>query len=165
MTLGWQWFLLECDILNIRGDMNRIFQSAIISILCDQLSKLSMLYVFDLPNVGKIDVFPPYLQFTMAWNYGVNFGLFANSTEIMRWVLIVIAFLICLIRTEIGLWMCLDFLGPFMESKQDILLWLKTFLAYNTNTAQSPQPHFSPQRVPTYRHIISFHASLEYNYR
>ena len=97
MTLGWQWFLLECDILNIRGDMYKIFQSAIISILCDQFSKLSMLYVFDLPNVGKIDVFPPYLQFTMAWNYGVNFGLFANSTEIMRWVLIVIAFLICLI--------------------------------------------------------------------
>ena len=77
--------------------MYKIFQSAIISILCDQLSKLSMLYVFDLPNVGKIDVFPPYLQLTMAWNYGVNFGLFANSTEIMRWVLIIIAFLICLI--------------------------------------------------------------------
>ena len=42
--------------------MYKIFQTAIISILCDQLSKLSMLYVFDLPNAGKIDVFPPYLQ-------------------------------------------------------------------------------------------------------
>ena len=77
--------------------MYKILQIAIITILCDQLSKLTMLYLLDLPSVGKIDVFPPYLQFTMAWNYGVNFGLFANSTEIMRWVLIIIAFLICFV--------------------------------------------------------------------
>ena len=77
--------------------MYKILQVAIITILCDQLSKLTMLYLLDLPSVGIIDVFPPYLQFTMAWNYGVNFGLFANSTEIMRWVLIIIAFLICFV--------------------------------------------------------------------
>ena len=77
--------------------MYKILQIAIISLFCDQLSKLTMLYVLDLPLVGKIDVFPPYLQFTMAWNYGINFGLFANSTEIMRWVLIIIAFLICFV--------------------------------------------------------------------
>ena len=77
--------------------MYKILQIAIITILCDQLSKLTMLYLLDLPSVGIIDVFPPYLQFTMAWNYGVNFGLFANSTEIMRWVLIIIAFLICFV--------------------------------------------------------------------
>ena len=77
--------------------MYKILQVAIITILCDQLSKLTMLYLLDLPSVGIIDVFPPYLQFTMAWNYGVNFGLFANNTEIMRWVLIIIAFLICFV--------------------------------------------------------------------
>ena len=77
--------------------MYKILQVAIITILCDQLSKLTMLYLLDLPSVGIIDVFPPYLQFTMAWNYGVNFGLFANSTEIMRWVLIIIAFFICFV--------------------------------------------------------------------
>ena len=54
--------------------MYKILQVAIITILCDQLSKLTMLYLLDLPSVGIIDVFPPYLQFTMAWNYGVNFG-------------------------------------------------------------------------------------------
>ena len=80
--------------------MYKILQIAIITILCDQLSKLTMLYLLDLPSVGKIDVFPPYLQFTMAWNYGVNFGLFANSTEIMRWVLIIIAFLICFVSNK-----------------------------------------------------------------
>ena len=77
--------------------MYKILKVAIITILCDQLSKLTMLYLLDLPSVGIIDVFPPYLQFTMAWNYGVNFCLFANSTEIMRWVLIIIAFLICFV--------------------------------------------------------------------
>ena len=52
--------------------MYKILQVAIITILCDQLSKLTMLYLLDLPSVGIIDVFPPYLKFTMAWNYGVN---------------------------------------------------------------------------------------------
>jgi len=34
-------------------------------------------------------VFPPYLTFRMAWNEGVNFGLFADFD--MRWVLIALA--------------------------------------------------------------------------
>ena len=32
----------------------------------------------------------------MAWNEGINFGLFANSSEMMRIILIIISILICI---------------------------------------------------------------------
>ena len=76
--------------------MYKILQIAIITILCDQLSKLTMLYLLDLPSVGIIDVFPPYLQFTMAWNYGVNFGLFSNESGVQKWALTGFAVLVSL---------------------------------------------------------------------
>ena len=41
---------------------------------------------------GIITVWPPFIEFRMAWNLGVNFGLFADFD--MRWVLIAVALLI-----------------------------------------------------------------------
>ena len=32
----------------------------------------------------------------MAWNEGINFGLFASSSEIMRIILIIVSILICI---------------------------------------------------------------------
>ena len=45
-----------------------------------------------LPYPPPVDVFPPFLVLTMAWNRGVNFGLFADFD--MRWVLIGVALVI-----------------------------------------------------------------------
>ncbi len=45
-----------------------------------------------LPYPPPVDVLDPYLRLTMAWNRGVNFGLFADFD--MRWVLIGVAFAI-----------------------------------------------------------------------
>ncbi|MCL4105067.1 UNVERIFIED_CONTAM: hypothetical protein GTU68_018774 [Idotea baltica] len=49
----------------------------------------------DLRNLGELDVLPPLLNFRMAWNYGINFGLFQGQTELARWFLIGIALIIC----------------------------------------------------------------------
>ncbi len=57
----------------------------------DQASKLGVVFGLNLIERGEIDVFPPYLVFRMAWNYGVNFGLLASNADIMRWVLIAVA--------------------------------------------------------------------------
>ena len=57
--------------------------------LADQLSKYLVVHWLDLANVGRIEVFPPFLVFRMAWNTGVNFGLLSGAD--MRWVLIVVA--------------------------------------------------------------------------
>jgi len=46
-----------------------------------------------LPYPDVVEVFSPYLELRMAWNRGVNFGLFADYD--MRWVLIGVAFAIC----------------------------------------------------------------------
>jgi len=62
--------------------------------LIDQITKYIVLFQIDLPNQPNqsYDVFPPFLVLRMAWNKGVNFGLFAEFD--MRWVLIGIALII-----------------------------------------------------------------------
>ncbi|MGR3466751.1 MAG: signal peptidase II, partial [Shimia sp.] len=52
--------------------------------------------VVHLLNVAQQDllIFPPYLQFRMAWNYGINFGLFSGTSDVTRWILIALALVI-----------------------------------------------------------------------
>lgn len=57
----------------------------------DQATKVAVVWGLDLVTRREIDVFPPFLNFRMAWNRGVNFGLFAHDADLMRWVLIVLA--------------------------------------------------------------------------
>ena len=56
----------------------------------DQATKALVLYGLDLWERGRIDVLTPWLVFQMAWNEGINFGLFAGG-EVTRWVLVVLA--------------------------------------------------------------------------
>ncbi len=69
--------------------------TAAISFLLDQLSKWLVVHVMDLITLGAIEVLPPFLNFRMGWNRGINFGLFANDAGVMRWVLIALALGIC----------------------------------------------------------------------
>lgn len=71
----------------------------------DQLTKYLVVHLMQLDRKLQIDVLPPWLQFRMAWNQGINFGLFANSAEVMRWVLIVLALAI---SAWVWLWMRRD---------------------------------------------------------
>ena len=63
----------------------------------DQLSKVIVVHLMNLKTVQVIEVLPPLLTFRMGWNTGVNFGLFAGASDIMRWVLIAVAALICIL--------------------------------------------------------------------
>jgi len=69
----------------------RVLVVSVLVILVDQLSKLAVVEWMNLKVVGLIDVFPPFLTFRMAWNQGVNFGLFSNETELLRWFLVVLS--------------------------------------------------------------------------
>ena len=60
----------------------------------DQISKWFVVFHLRLIDVGMIDVVPPWLTFRMAWNRGVNFGLFADDAAVMRWVLVAVALVI-----------------------------------------------------------------------
>ncbi len=62
--------------------------------LLDQVSKYAVVHAMGLDRKLVIYVLNPWLNFRMAWNKGVNFGLFANSAEVMRWGLIALALVI-----------------------------------------------------------------------
>ncbi len=60
-------------------------------LILDQVSKYIVVHLMGLDRLGAIDVLPPWLNFRMAWNQGVNFGLFSGEANWTRWVLIVLA--------------------------------------------------------------------------
>lgn len=67
--------------------------TALAVLVVDQLTKIGVVFGLGLNHRGAIDVIPPYLDFRMAWNQGVNFGLFAGS-ELSRWILVAVALVI-----------------------------------------------------------------------
>lgn len=70
--------------------------TGIATLAADQLSKWLVVSILHLGEVGRIAVFPPYLNFHMAWNRGVNFGLFPQGSEAGRWLLVAVSLAICL---------------------------------------------------------------------
>ena len=74
--------------------MRLVFWAGFWVFLADQASKYLVVHWMNLQSLQAIDVWPPYVNFRMAWNYGINFGLFAQSSELTRWALIVVALVI-----------------------------------------------------------------------
>ena len=69
---------------------------AVAVFVIDQALKYYVVHVLTLAQVRAIDVFPPYLNLRMAWNTGINFGLFSGGSDTARWVLIGLALAISL---------------------------------------------------------------------
>jgi signal peptidase II len=65
--------------------------TALATFALDQVTKIAIVHGLDLINRGEIDVLPPFLVFRMAWNRGINFGLFSGNADWARWLLIVLA--------------------------------------------------------------------------
>ena len=75
--------------------MNKVvFMSAIAAFLIDQTSKIIVVFYLDIKKIIFMEVLPPILNFSMAWNYGVNFGLFSSKSGAQRLLLILFAILI-----------------------------------------------------------------------
>ena len=99
--------------------MRRLFQIAILAAGLDYVSKMLILNVVQLPLVGRIEMFPPFLNFHMAWNYGVNFGLFAHDSPWTRWVLIAIA---VGVSVFIAYWAWKERFGPWEQVFAGLLI-------------------------------------------
>lgn len=67
---------------------------AVLVLAADQLSKWYVVQYLGLEERLAIPVLPPFLTFRMAWNTGINFGLFGSGSDTMRWVLIAITLLV-----------------------------------------------------------------------
>ncbi len=65
--------------------------SFLVTLLVDQASKYWVVQVLDLKTLRQVEVLPPVLNFHMAWNRGINFGLFSGEGDAGRWLLIGLA--------------------------------------------------------------------------
>ena len=80
--------------------MRNMYIIAVVIFLLDQASKYYVVHVIELPRqvlgnfMGRMEVFPPYLNLVMTWNRGINFGLLAGDKESTKWILIAIALMI-----------------------------------------------------------------------
>jgi signal peptidase II len=60
---------------------------ALVVCLLDQASKLWVIFVYDLENRGRVAV-APFIDFVMTWNTGISYGLFAQESDLGRWLLL-----------------------------------------------------------------------------
>jgi signal peptidase II len=81
--------------------MRTVTKIAAITLALDQASKFLVVQMLDLGSRQSIDVFPPWFNLRMAWNRGINFGLFSGTGDLMRWLLILMA---VAITTGIWIW-------------------------------------------------------------
>ena len=65
---------------------------ALVVLLLDQASKLWLLFGARLAEEGPFQI-TSFLEFVLAWNRGISYGLFQQSTDIGRWALVAVSFL------------------------------------------------------------------------
>jgi signal peptidase II len=71
----------------LAGNITRALAALVVIVALDQLTKWLVVEYMNLRELKSID-FIPFLNFRMAWNPGVNFGLLSADTETGRWLLI-----------------------------------------------------------------------------
>ncbi|MHA1127461.1 MAG: signal peptidase II [Alphaproteobacteria bacterium] len=60
----------------------------------DRISKWIVIEMMELERFHYLEVVPGYINFVMAWNEGINFGLFGDDSNFTRYLLIGLAFAI-----------------------------------------------------------------------
>ena len=75
--------------------MRMMFWAGFAAFVIDQISKYVVIHMMELARIRSIDVLPPLVNFRYGENRGINFGLFGGGSEASRWILIVLALVIC----------------------------------------------------------------------
>lgn len=65
--------------------------TAVIVLVVDQMTKLIVVHALDLKTRGGMLIWDPFVNFRMAWNTGINFGIQLAD----KWILIALALAIC----------------------------------------------------------------------
>lgn len=103
----------------VRADMRLTFWIAALIVALDQALKYYVVHVLRLDQVKSIDVLPPWLNLRMAWNEGVNFGLFASGQDTVRWLLIGVA---VVISTWVWIWIWRSAAGKLARISAGLLI-------------------------------------------
>ncbi len=85
----------------------------------DQASKWGIVVGLGLRERLVIEVLPPWIHFIMAWNRGVNFGLFASDSEFLRWFLVALAIAISI---AVWIWVRREGALPMMQVSAGLLI-------------------------------------------
>jgi signal peptidase II len=93
--------------------------TAVIVFVIDQALKIIVVWWLNLAERGEIDVIPALLNFRMAWNRGVNFGLFSGDADALRWGLIAVALAI---SAWVWLWVRRDAPAPRTQVLAGLLI-------------------------------------------
>jgi signal peptidase II len=101
------------------ADMRLAVLTLLLVLALDQASKWAIVVGLNLRERLVIEVLPPWVHFTMAWNRGVNFGLFASEAAFMRWFLIALALAI---SAAVWIWVRREGARPMMQVSAGLLI-------------------------------------------
>jgi len=79
--------------VNAASPLRRALVLAAVVIGVDRASKIWIVEGLGLRQLGRIEVWDPFLNLTMAWNRGINFGLFDRGED-GRFALVALALVI-----------------------------------------------------------------------
>jgi len=71
--------------------------AAILVLVLDQTTKTLVVFWMDLVTLRSIDVLPPLLNFRYGENRGINFGLFAGTSYVVRGALVALSLAISVV--------------------------------------------------------------------
>jgi signal peptidase II len=92
---------------------------ALATFAADQALKWYVVHGLRLWERMAIDVWPPFLNLRMAWNYGINFGLFGHDAPWMRWALIALALAI---SAAVWVWAARERARPIVQVSAGLLI-------------------------------------------
>ena len=92
---------------------------ALVTFVVDQVSKIVVVFGLDLQHRIEMDVLPPFLVFRMAWNDGMNFGLFGDDSQWVRWALVAVALVI---SVWVWIWVRREAAGIWVQAAAGLLI-------------------------------------------
>jgi signal peptidase II len=63
--------------------------AAVVALVLDQVSKLWLLFVFDIGHRGAVKV-TPFFDLVLAWNPGISFGWLQNDSQLAQIALLIV---------------------------------------------------------------------------
>lgn len=117
MLRGWPWSLPANGTSGT--DMRYATVSLLVTLVLDQALKWFVTGHLRLHERLYVEVWPPYINFTMAWNQGVNFGLLASDSDWVRWGIIALSLVI---SVWVWLWARREAGGPMMQVSAGLLV-------------------------------------------
>ena len=75
--------------------------AAVVALVLDQVSKLWLLFVFDLARRGAVKI-TPFFDVVLAWNVGISFGWFQSDSQVAQLALMAIKAVAVIV---LGIWM------------------------------------------------------------